>query len=211
MSFRDYLRIFPKNIDFFALFEKQADILHEAVIIIRTLEKGADIKKTAIAMKKVEHKADDCTHEIIKNLNMTFITPIDREDITSLASHIDDVVDELEHAINRIDIYHIKPIPKVIYEYLKLIDQQLKVVSDCICNMRQSKKMAQVLKYCEEANNLENKMDELHRKTLAELFQKEKNAIKIMKIREIYDTLESVTDRGEDVANNVEAILVKNA
>src|SRR3990167_8875366 len=106
---------FPKNIDFFKLFERQADELDKAVKLLNSIKKGdGDFKKNAAKIKQIEHNADEITHEIIRNLNQTFITPIDREDITMLTSQLDNVIDELDRAINRIYIYRIKPINKEI-------------------------------------------------------------------------------------------------
>jgi predicted phosphate transport protein (TIGR00153 family) len=205
------MRLFPKNIDFFKLFEVQAKELENAAKVFKALEKDGNIEKRSMELKLIEHRADNATHDIIRHLNQTFITPIDREDITNLASHMDNIIDELEHAVNRLDIYAIRPIPKVIHKYAKLIEESIMEVSKCISQMRQRNKNNEVLETCESINDLENKADELHRETLADMFRRNKRPIMIMKLREIYDTLENVTDRCEDVANILETIIIKNS
>lgn len=204
------MRLFPRNFDFFKLFGAQAQELINTAKLLKKLEKTNDAKKQTRAMKKIEHTADEITHNIIKNLNQTFITPIDREDITLLASHLDDIFDEMDRAINRLYIYKISPIPPAVFQYCRLIEKSLLEVAKGIRELPNSKNRPQILHYCEVINEIENKMDDLHRKTLGELFSKKKSPILIMKLREIYEALENVTDRCEDVANNLETIIIKN-
>ena len=204
------MRLFPHNVDFFKLFDAQAEQLQNAVRVFRALEKDGNLLKQARKLKRIEHDADSATHEIIRTLNQTFITPIDREDITLLASHLDDIVDELDRAISRLCIYEIDPLPKEIFRYGYLAEKAILEVVRAIREMRSSKNQAKVLKHCEIANAIENKSDEWHRRTLAQLFSYEKDPIKIMKLREIYEALENVTDRCEDAANVLETIVIKN-
>ena len=207
------MRIFPHNYDFFKLFARQADELISAVKVIRKLERNADIEtvdQCARRVKKIEHNADEITHEIIKTLNKTFITPIDREDITVLVSHMDNVVDEMERAINRISIYKISPVPPAVWQYIRIADESISEIAKGINEMSNSRHRQEVLQYAENINRLENKTDDLHRHTLTQLFLTEKDPITIIKLREIYEALENVTDRCEDVANSLETIVVKN-
>lgn len=204
------MRIFPRNIDFFKLFDADVTELKNSVKLIQSLKKNSNITEKAKQMKKIEHKADDITHEIYKSLNLTFITPIDREDISMLTGQIDNVIDELEMAINRLDIYSISPIPKEIFEYIKLVEETILEVISGIQELSHPKNQKKLLQHCENVNMIENKADELHRTTLGKLFNEEKDPIMIMKLREIYDAFENVSDRCEDVANALETIVIKN-
>lgn len=204
------MRFFPKTEDFFALFEKQAVELNNASKLIMTLEHDNDIRKKAHKMKQIEHQGDEVTHEIIKTLNTTFITPFDREDITALSSHLDDVLDELERAVNRIYIYDVDPTMIEINRYCRLIEKSIEQVVKAIKELRNSKDHNKLLKHCEIVNLIENQADDLHRDNLQNLFLNEKDPIKIMKLREIFEAFESVTDRLEDIANNIESVVIKH-
>lgn len=204
------MRIFPRNIDFFKLFDAQAVELYNSVKLIKSLKADSDIEKKSKQMKKIEQKADDITHEIIKGLNLTFITPIDREDISMLAGQLDNVIDELERAINRLFIYKIKPIPKEIFLYIDLVEEAISEVAKGIKELSNPKYQKKLLEHCEMVNVIENKADELHRKTLGKLFAEEKDPIQIIKMREIYESFEGVSDFCEAVANDLETIVIKN-
>lgn len=202
---------FPKNYDFFRLFDAQADKLLEVGKIIAKFEKEAgNIEKYSRAVKKVEKEADNNTHDIIKTLNQTFITPFEREDIASLASHLDTIIDELERAYNRLSIYDIETIPITIFKYGDLIIKSLEEVARGVKLLKNGRKREEILKICEIINLIEHQADDLHRQCLAELFQK-KEPIMIMKLREIYEALENVTDSCENAANAIESIIIKNA
>jgi len=205
------MQIFPKNINFFKLFEEQVAQLQKAVKIFRDLEENDDVKRQALKIKKVEHSADEVTHKIIMTLNQTFITPIDREDIALLASRLDDIVDVMDMAIHRMSIYKMDPIPKDAFLYLHLSEKAINEVAKGIQALSNKKGENQVLKHCEFINLIENEVDDHHRRTLENLFNDEKDAIKIIKKKEIYELLEHITDRCEDVANILETIIVKNS
>lgn len=204
------MRFFPKNFDFFKLFEAQAQELREATTILKDLEDDSDIKKQARKMKEIEHRADNLTHDIFDTLNKTFITPIDREDITLLASGMDTIIDELERAIGRLCLYQINPIPLEIFQYCNLIEKIIQEVYGAIFHLRNPKKWPEVIKHCEIINLLENQGDDLNRHTLGKLLNQEENPILIIKLKEIYETLEAVSDRCEDVANVLETIIIKH-
>ena len=204
------MQLFPKTTDFFALFDEQATKLQKAVKVFHDLEEDGDTKKHTIRIKKIEHEADEITHEIINKLNTTFITPIDREDIAALSGHLDDIIDVMDMAICRLKIYKIDPIPKTVFRYLHMSEKAIKEVIHGIKELRNGKNHSQLLKHCEFVNFIENETDEMHRHTLEELFDNEGDPIYILKMREIYETLEHITDRCEDAANAMETIAVKN-
>jgi len=205
------MQIFPKNINFFRLFEEQISEVQKAIKIFRDLEEDIDVKRQSIRLKKVEHSTDEITHRIIKTLNQTFITPIDREDIAHLASKIDDIVDVMDVAIYRLYIYRLDPVPKEIFQYLSISEKAISEIARGINALGQKKGDATVMKHCEFVNFIENEADDYHRKTLQTLFDEEKDAIIIIKKKEIFELLEHITDRCEDVANILETIVIKNS
>lgn len=202
--------LFPKSFDFFDLFEEQTAQLIRAVECLRDLKEDCDLKKHSRKIKEIEHDADGIAHKILSSLNKTFITPIDREDINLLAHNIDDVIDEIERTVNRMNIYKIDPIPSEIFQIMELIYKASQEVAKGIRELRDPKKRDQVLKYCEIINFIENEADDILRYIISKLFDEEKDPIMIIKLKEIYESLESVTDRCEDVANVLETIVVKN-
>ncbi len=204
------MRLFPHNFDFFKLFAAQVEELKAATKIFHQLERDGDIKKNSRRLKTIEHQADEITHDIIRNLNQTFITPIDREDITSLASSLDSVIDEMERAINRLYIYQIDPIPAEVFQYGDVIEKAVLEVAKCVKELTTSRNPNQILKHCEIINIIEDEADQVHRNALSKLLNQEKDPIKIIKLREIYEALENVNDWCENVANVLETIVVKN-
>lgn len=201
---------FPKNTDFFKLFDSQVDELQNAIKILKGIKKNGNLSKYTKSFKNIEHHADEITHEIIKELNQTFITPIDREDITFLVSRLDDIFDELDRAINRMFIYKIDPQTPTIIKFYSLIEESVEEVVKAVKLLKNKKAVKLMSQSFEKINFLENKTDQLNRLSLTKLFETEKDPIMVIKLKEIYETLESVTDRCEDVANALETIIIKN-
>lgn len=202
---------FPKNVDFFNRFEAQIEKLQETATLLESLEASSNLKATARDMKRIEKEADALIRDVLEALNKTFITPIDREDITELASALDDVVDTAERFTSRLEIYQISPLPRELFQYLRFLGKAIDEVNEAVRELRDPKRRAHVLKHCEVINLLENQLDDLHRHTLRDLFAEEKDPIILMKRKEIYEILEDLADRCEDVANVLETIVVKNA
>ncbi len=212
------MKFLPKNEKFYNLFEAQTDKLVEAAELLKELrEEPSEIKKIAIKMKKLEEEADDLGHQIISSLHQTFITPIEREDIDILRQNLDDIMDEIERAVNRMAIYKISfsPFPKEIMEYLKIIEKAIREIKEGAKEIRDINKHFQDLRdRCERINQLENQGDDINRKILEELMTPSKitpqENLEIMKKKEIYESLENAIDKCEDVANVLESILIKN-
>jgi uncharacterized protein len=200
----------PKEVRFFEQFEQQsANIKRAAALLHDLIHDFADARARAHAIKEVEHDGDVITHEIVKRLNTTFITPIDREDIYALASRLDDVLDFIEAAGERLVVYHIKEptsecraFGDVIVKIAEATDRAVK----CLRTLDPGYHAHAV-----EVNRLENEADALLRDTLASMFQENRDPIDVIKWKEIYETLEIVTDRCEDVANVIEGIILKMA
>ncbi len=203
-------RILPTDQEFFALFEKAALNIQEGAGILKDLlDYFEDVRGKAREIEEVEHKGDTITHEIVRKLNTTFITPIDREDILALASSLDDVIDLIHAAATRIILYKVtEPTPQA-KELGFLILKSVRELHRGIALM--SKKMNGVYEHCVEVNSIENEADRVCRDAIAYLFEHETDPITIIKWKEIYETLETATDRAEDAANVLEGIALKNA
>jgi len=203
-------RIIPRDQAFFTMFEKAAqNALEGAEVLKELLDTFEDVKEKARQIEEIEHKGDIITHEIIKRLNTTFITPIDREDILALNSSIDDVIDLIHAAATRILLYKItEPTPQA-KELGFLILKSTRELHRGVTRL--STKMDEVFEHCVEVNSLENEADRVCRDAIAQLFDQEKDPIYILKWKEIYETLETATDRCEDAANVLEGVALKNA
>jgi predicted phosphate transport protein (TIGR00153 family) len=202
--------LIPKEVRFFDYFEQQSQhIIRAGALLHEMVHHFADARAKAHAIKEVEHLGDHTTHEIIKKLNTTFITPIDREDIHDLASRLDDVLDYIEAAAERLVVYRIKEptsacraMAEVIVHTTHAMDRTIK----CLRHMDPG-----FHEHTVEVNRLENTADVLLRDSLAAMFEESSDPIEVIKWKEIYETMEIVTDRCEDVANVIEGIILKMA
>jgi hypothetical protein len=207
-------RILPTDQEFFVLFEKAAQNIKEGAELLKDLlDNFDDVKERARQIEEVEHRGDAITHDIVKKLNTTFITPIDREDILALASSLDDIIDLIHSAATRITLFKItEPTPQVKelgFLILKSVRELRRGVSHLGKNM--GKRMDGVFEHCVEVHSLENEADRVCRDAIAYLFEHEKDPITILKWKEVYETLETATDRCEDAANVLEGVALKNA
>ena len=203
-------RLIPREVRFFDQFEQQAANIQRAAGLLRELVYDfADARAKAHAVKEVEHEGDLITHEIVKRLNTTFVTPIDREDIYALASRLDDVLDFLEAAAERLVVYRIKEPTSACRALADVIVKIAGATAEAVKCLRTMDQAYHV--HAVEVNRLENQADVLLRDSLAALFEENTNAIDVIKWKEIYETLETVTDRCEDVANVIEGIILKMA
>jgi len=206
------MRFFPKNEDFFEHFVKSAaNTLEAARFFSESIESGPLDDSKLKALEEFEHKGDRITHDTMERLNRTFITPIDREDIHQLISRLDDVLDFIYSAAEAISLYKIHPIPPSMKEMSRLLVQVNGEVCKATERLANLKKPEMVLPICIEINRLENEVDNLHRRALADLFENEKDPITIIKNKEVLEDLETATDKCEDVANVIEGIVLKNA
>ena len=202
--------LIPKEVRFFDLFDQQsAHIIKAAALLHELVHNFADARAKTHQIKEVEHQGDQVTHEIVKRLNTTFITPIDREDIHALATRLDDVLDYIEASAERLVVYRIKEptsacraMAEVIVMTAAAMDRAIK----CLRTMD-----AGFHEHAVEVNRLENAADNLLRDSLAALFDEQSDPIEVIKWKEIYETMEIVTDRCEDVANVIEGIILKMA
>ena len=162
-------------------------------------------------MAAIEHQADDVAHTIIEQLNKTFITPIDREDIHALTMRLDDIVDMINTIVSRMRIYNITGVDKNLVEFAEVIEESVLAVAQAIGGLRNIKNVKVVFDACVEVNRLENVGDTMRDKMLMELFETRKDPIAVIKWKDIYQDAETVLDVCEDVANIVDSIMVKQA
>jgi hypothetical protein len=202
--------LIPREVRFFDLFEQQSQHIIKAAQLLHDLVHNFnDARAKAHAIKEVEHQGDLLTHEIVKRLNTTFITPLDREDIHDLGTRLDDVLDYIEAAAERLVVYRIKEptsaaraMADVIVPMTHAMDRAIK----CLRTMDPG-----FHEHAVEVNRLENSADSLLRDSLAALFDEQADPIEVIKWKEIYETMEIVTDRCEDVVNVIEGIILKMA
>jgi len=205
------MRLFPREIDFFEIFDKASLNLTKAASLLVTLMENFDnIEVRAKEIYEVEQDGDILTHDIMKKLNKTFITPIDREDLYALASRLDDVLDLIWGAVDRLAVFKIRETTQEAISMSKSLLTTTEAMHKAIHKLKE-KNYSHVQEYCIEINRLENSVDRDFRDALGKLFDEIKDPILIIKWKEIYEHLENATDRCEDVANVLEAIVLKYA
>jgi predicted phosphate transport protein (TIGR00153 family) len=204
------VRIIPKEEKFSDYFEQAAqNILRGAETLKTMMDLYLHPEESAKKLKDLEHEGDKITHEIVKKLNQTFITPIDREDIYSLTSALDDVLDLIEAAADRMVLYKIaSPTPEA-RELSNIIYESSQEIEKAIVLLRGLDEV--YYKHCVEINRLENAADRITRDAIARLFQGEYSPYEVIKWKEIYETLEAATDKCEDVANIIESVILKHS
>ncbi len=205
-------RIIPRETKFYDLFEKSAgNLVVAAGKLVDLFENYEDVEAKVKRLKKLEHEGDTITHEIIQSLHRTFVTPIDREDIARLANAMDDVMDFIEAAARTAFLYRVSQPTERARELAAIILKVTYRLNEVMPLLRRRDQFKQLLEQCVEINRLENEADDVHHAALAELFDNTRDVREIIKWREVYEQMESATDRGEDVANVLEAVVLKHA
>ncbi len=204
-------RLLPRETSFFDFFEQHAKLTLEGAKAFRELvEPGSNIVASAKRIKEIEHEADTVTHRCVDALHRTFITPIARDDVHRLISRLDDVLDFVEAAAERISLYEVTEMTPEVRELAQVLVKATEKMGVALAGLRDLKHAAPLVQACVDVNRLENEGDAILRIAVARLFREEKNAITVIKWKEIYENLESATDRCEDVANIVEGIVLEN-
>ncbi len=203
------VRIIPRETKFFDLFAEVAgNVTDGARLLMALLEDFDNIEIKVDKLKEIEHKGDDLTHSIMTKLNQTFITPFDREDIHRLASAMDDVLDFVNAAGQRLLLYKIRSAPAAASELARLVVRQSEELNKAVILLE---KTQGVMEHCVEINRLEDEADRVCREAIGKLFEQEKDAIQLIKMKELYEVLEVATDKAEDAANVLEAVVLKSA
>lgn len=202
-------RFRPLDATFYDLFTASARHLVEgSSLLAEMLATDSDRPVIAERMRDAEHAADETTHDIIKRVNSTFVTPFDREDIYSLASSLDDVMDHMEEAVDLVVLYGVDALPAECAQQVEVLQRCAELTMEAMPALRTMKDLGE---YWIEINRLENTADKAYRRILAELFGGSYEALEVLKLKDVVDSLESAVDAFETVANTVEQIAVKES
>ena len=207
------LSFVPRDMKFYDLFEQEtANLVVAAEKLVDLFNNYENVEAKAKELKELEHKGDVITHQIIARVHQSFVTPIDSEDITLLAHSLDDVMDFIEAAGRTAWLYHIAQPTERARELAQIVDKMARKLNEVMPQLRHRDKFKWILKECVEINTLENEADDVQHAALAELFEAcRTDACEVIKWRELYGHLEDATDRGEDVANVLEGVVLKYA
>jgi hypothetical protein len=209
MGLREFL--IPQDKVFFDLFEKQASVMREAAYqLVALTEDFTNVREKRHAIELLEHQGDMLTHDIYEQLNRTFITPLDPEEISRLASTLDDVLDFIDGATEKMYYYGIESTDSHMIELAKLIHVSTVEIEGAVKNIRSIKTPRYIEERCIEVNRLENIADDVLAQAVTDLFKTD-NAITIIKLKDIYEHLETATDRCEDVANVLSDIAIRHS
>ena len=215
MALNSILQYFvPKDRKFYPLFEQaSANMVAISKVLVELMVAPTIEKRTILVrqIEKLEHVGDEITHTIFKEVSTTFITPFDREDIQRLASVLDDVIDYIHGSAKRIELYKVDPIHPSMIKLSELIQDCATELNIAISSLRSMKNMIKVRESLVRVNSLENHADDVFDNAVARLFEDEKDAIQIIKIKEVLAALETATDKCEDVANVLESVIVKHS
>ena len=203
------IRLIPRETKFFELFAELSSAMNEGARLLRSiLEDPHDLKIRVGEMQAIEHRGDKAIHANMTKLNQTFITPFDREDIHHLASSLDDVLDYMNTAATRLVMYKIAQPTAAAAELAGILVLQSEELARGVSLLEKDGK---VMLHCDEINRLEDEADQISRKAIGELFEYEKDPIQLIKMKELYEVLETAPDKAEDAANVLEAIVLKSA
>jgi predicted phosphate transport protein (TIGR00153 family) len=202
------LRLRPRETEFYDLFTRQAEQLVIGTQLLAEAFATTDRKDVAKRMRAAEHEADEVTHEVVRRVNTTFVTPFDREDIYNLAGHLDDIMDFMEEAVDLALLYGVTELPAGVTEQVEVLRQCAALTAEAMPRLRT---MTDLSGYWIEINRLENEADRSYRRVLATLFSGEYDAMAVLKAKDVVDSLEAAVDAFESVANIVEQIAVKES
>jgi uncharacterized protein len=205
-------RFLPREEDFFTLFERHAALTVEGAKQFVTLVSGGqNVRALAARIKEIEHETDVITHACVERLHTTFLTPFDRDDIHRLITRMDDVMDYIESASERIALYELREMTQEVRDLAAVLVRATEAVALAVSGLRDLKRAQAVLNHCIEVNRLENEGDEILRNAVATLFKGGSDPLFVMKWKEVYEALENATDRCEDVANIIEGVVLEHA
>lgn len=203
--------LLPKTLNFFDYFIEAAEIIKEGSKELEEIyEKFDNLNERVEKIKVLEHSCDRVTHRTLEHLNKTFVCPFDREDIHSLITKMDNILDFIDAAVQRLLLYKIDKPTEDAKRLVGILSRTTGKVYEAILDLKNFKKPKNILRLCIEINTLENEGDVALRQGLANLFESQRNPIDIIKRKEIYENLENAIDSCEDVANIMESIILKN-
>ncbi len=205
------MKLIPKDEQFYELFEELADKIQEGgKVFLEILNNYEYSEPKVVKLKEIEHEADTITHRTYERMHKTFLTPIDREDIYALVNKMDSVLDMIEAAAVRMYLYKIKKPTDEILAMSKVLEKAVAGIKVIVYGLKDKKNPKKILETCVEINTLENEGDYILRTAVARLFENEKDAIELIKLKEICERIEEALDICEDVSNIVEGIVLKH-
>ncbi len=202
----------PKEKKFYPLFEESAENLVKGALLLNKfflVKDAAEKEKIIIAIKDHERIGDDITHKLYNELNKTFITPFDREDIDKLNGSLDDVMDMINGFCQKMRNHPPKTEPVYFLEMSELIVMAAREIKVAILELKNLKNPKKIMESCIRINEIENQADDVFHAALSELFETEKDAIELIKIKDMLNSLEKATDKAEDVSDVIKSIIVK--
>lgn len=203
------VRFRPSDPTFYDLFTESAqNLVTGATMLAEMLRSDTNRSELAKRMRDAEHQGDETTHAIVRRVNSTFVTPFDREDIYRLAAGLDDVMDFMEEAVDLVNLYEVEKLPGELAKQVEVIQRAAELTAEAMPRLRT---MRDLEEYWIEINRLENDGDKSYRRILAKLFSGKYDALTVMKLKDVVDSLESAIDGFEFVANTVEQIAVKES
>lgn len=207
-------KILPKNYGFYDLFENHVAGVHAAAQTMRVLLNELGTPSTISHIRRIEeleHQCDNYTHMTVDLLRRTFITPLDREETSTLISALDDIADLIQAVAHRIEFYDITSAPDGVRNLNEVLFKAVEELVTVVGFLRDMKKhQARIPTICMEINRLENEGDRIKRTGVGELFRSRMDPIELMKIKELYESLENAIDKCEDAANIVEGLLIQH-
>jgi predicted phosphate transport protein (TIGR00153 family) len=205
------MKFFQSNREiFYDLFEELADKLVEGGKLFTEIIGNYEYSEFKVGkLKEIEHEADHITHQVYKRMHKVFLTPLDREDIYLLANKMDSVLDEIESAAVRMYLYRMKEPAKELVQITGLLTEAIELIRKIVFSVRKKQDAPLILRLCVEINTLENEADQLYRSAMVRLFEEEKDAIELIKVKDIIGRIETALDNCEDVSNIIEGIVLK--
>jgi predicted phosphate transport protein (TIGR00153 family) len=205
-------KLMPKSDEFFDDFDAQAEVtVRGARLLCSLLQDFTDVERKVAAIKAVEHEGDDIAHRAFERLHRQFITPFDRAEIHRLLGRIDDVLDLTDATAERMLLYEVGVVPQAAKDLGKLLVPCTEKLQEAVRALREIKSPAQILAACRDIKTFESDADALGRAAIAALFKSGADPLSIIKWKEIYDLMETATDRCEDVANVIEGVVLEHA
>jgi predicted phosphate transport protein (TIGR00153 family) len=206
------MRFIPKEEKFYDLFEELINKIEEGgKLFLEMVEKYEYPLPTITRLKELEHEADVITHRTYEKMHKSFLTPLDREDIYALVNKMDSILDMIEASAARMNLYKVKKPTKVIIDQANILNKAISKVKLIVYAMRDMKNSKMIIDACVEINTLENEGDIVLRTAMVDLFEHEKDAIELIKWKEIFERIEEALDVCEDVSNIIEGIVLKHA
>src|ERR1035437_1170050 len=214
MGFNIFQFFQPKDKIFFVLFEKAtANLVTISKVLVEMVSTTSVDKRKELTreIERLEHVGDNITHETFHELSANFITPFDREDIHFLISAIDNIVDYIHGSSKRMELYKVETMTPAIIKLAELIEKSSEELHNAVCELKNMKNINKIKEACVRINSIENHADDIFDMAIAKLFEEEKNAVEVIKMKDVLSMLETATDKSEDAANVINTILIKHA